>query len=239
MPLHIAYADQAALRARCEVATVRTSRPEENAYEPGSVVPAGHWRPMTEADVKAVTAPRRPLDSTLVEIVRPPFQDGLLLDDLARALGDPDAIYLGQALAKPGMTTTTDNYEDRLLIGLHLDNWDKLAYADKHTGRRRLCLNLGPGTRYIILGAIDAQAVCRAIHPDDHAQRYPHTQDYRAYVAGGRPIRIVRIRLSPGDGYVAPTEYLLHDGSTEGEDEPSAAAFWLGRWPRGILPSLV
>ncbi|MFJ6480462.1 hypothetical protein ACIQK6_10055 [Streptomyces sp. NPDC091682] len=239
MPLHIAYGDPSALRARCEVATVRTTRPEETAYEPGSVVPAGQWRPMTEADVKAVTAPRRPLDSTLVEIVRPPYSEGQPLENLTRPLGDPDAVYLGQALAKPHMTTTTDNYQDGRLLGLHLDNWDKLPYADKHTGRRRICLNLGPGNRYIILGAIDAQAVCRAVHPDEHAHRYPHTQDYREYVASGRPIRIIRIRLSPGEGYMAPTEYLLHDGSTEGQDEPSAAAFWLGQWPRGILPSLV
>ncbi|MFF0550816.1 hypothetical protein ACFYUL_17850 [Streptomyces sp. NPDC004311] len=238
MPLHIAHGDPAALRARCEVATVRTTRPAETAYEPGAVVPAGQWRSMTEADVKAVTAPRRPLDSTLVEIVRPPLREGQPLDNLTSPLGDPDAVYLGQALAKPGMTTTTDNYGDGRLIGLHLDNWDKLRYADKHIGRRRICLNLGPGTRYIILGAIDAQAVCRAVHPDDHAHRFPHTSDYRDYVASGRPIHIVRIRLAPGEGYVAPTEYLLHDGSTEGQDEPSAAAFWLGRWPRGILPSL-
>lgn len=148
-------------------------------------------------------------------------------------------MYLGQALAKPDMTTTTDNYEDGRLIGLHLDNWDKLPYADKHTGRRRLCLNLGPGTRYIVLGTIDAQAVCRAIHPNDHSHRYPHTQDYRDYVARGRPIRIIRIRLASGEGYVAPTEYLPHDGSTEAQDRPSAAAFWLGHWPRGILPSLI
>ncbi|MFD9009893.1 hypothetical protein [Streptomyces sp. NPDC059552] len=239
MPLHIAYGDPSALRARCEVATVRTTRLEESTYEPGAIIPAGQWHSMSEADVKAVTAPRRPLDSTLVEVVRPAYQEGCELEDLTHPLGDPDAVYLGQALAKPDMTTTTDNYEDGRLIGLHLDNWDKLSYADKHTGRRRLCLNLGPGARYVILGTIDAQAVCRAIHPNDHSHRYPHTQDYREYVAGGRPIRIIRIRLAPGEGYVAPTEYLLHDGSTEAQDQPSAAAFWLGHWPRGILPSLI
>lgn len=65
-----------------------------------------------------------------------------------------------------------------------------LPYAEKHTGRQRLCLNLGPGTRYIILGNIDAQAVCRAVHPADSTQRYPHTDDYRSYVASGRSIRV-------------------------------------------------
>ncbi|MFJ3877432.1 hypothetical protein ACIPW5_08250 [Streptomyces sp. NPDC090077] len=136
MPLHIAYGDQAALRTRCEVAAVRTTREDESTYEPGAVIAAGQWRPMTEVDVKSVTAPRRPRDSTLVEIVRLPFEEGAALEDMALPLGDPDAVYLGQ-------------------------------------------------------------------------------------------------------GYLAPTEYLLHDGSTEGEDDPSAAAFWLGHWPSGALPSIV
>ncbi|MHC6625713.1 hypothetical protein ACYTFC_06335 [Streptomyces globosus] len=237
--LYIVYGDQAALRARCEVASVRTTREDETTYEPGAVIPAGQWRSMTGVDVKSLTAPRKPLDSTLVEIVRPPFRDGHPLEDLAQPLGDPDAVYLGQALARPDMLTTTDNYQHGRLLGLHLDDWDKLKYPDKHTGRRRLCLNLGPGTRYIILGAIDAQTVCRTMHPTDFVHRYPHTDDFRAYVAEGRPIRIFRIRLAPGEGYLAPTEYLLHDGSTEGEDDPSAAAFWLGHWPSGALSWLV
>ncbi|MFH8476590.1 hypothetical protein [Streptomyces sp. NPDC018000] len=179
------------------------------------------------------------MDSTLVEVVRAAYQEGRELEDLTRPLGDPDTVYLGQALAKPDMTTTTDNYEDGRLIGLHLDNWDRLPYADKHTGRRRICLNLGPGTRFIILGTIDAQTVCRTIHPDDHPLQYPHTQDYRDYVASCCPIRVIRIRLAPGEGYVAQTEYLLYDGSTEAQDQPSAAAFWPGHWPRGIPPTLI
>ncbi|WEB38780.1 hypothetical protein MOV08_05315 [Streptomyces yunnanensis] len=239
MPLHIVYDDETALRSRCEIATVRTARPDEVTYETGAVVPSGTWRSLTQAEIKSITAPRQTLDSTVVEIVQPPFQDGLPLEQLAQPLGDADAEYLGQALAEPGMATTTNNYQDGRLIGLHLDNWDKLRFADKHTGRRRLCLNLGPGTRYIILGDIDAQATCRAIYPTAYAHRYPHTDDYRAYVASGRSFRIVRIRLAPGEGYLAPTEYLPHDGSTDGAPLPSAAAFWLGRWPRRVLPTLV
>jgi hypothetical protein len=87
------------------------------------------------------------------------------------------------------------------------------------------------------LGTLDAQAVCRAVHPNDYARRHPHTDDYRTYAAG-HTIHVIRVRLAPGEGYIAPTEYLLHDGSTE-DQEASAVAFWLGRWRSGILPSLI
>ncbi|MGW7304035.1 hypothetical protein ACWGI1_00475 [Streptomyces sp. NPDC054835] len=237
MPLHIAFKDLDALRERCDISAVRTAKAEP-AYEHGAVVPSGLWRPLPDAVGRTLAPPPEAPASTLVEIVRPPLPTDDRLDDLVRPLGDDQAQYIGQALAKPDMLTTTDNYRDGRLIGLHLDNWDKLTYGHKHMGRRRLALNLGPGTRYILLGGLDAQAVCRAIHPHDYGQRHPHTDDYRAYVGAGHPIQVVRIRLAPGEGYIAPTEYLLHDGSTEGHDVPSAIAFWLGRWPRGILPSL-
>ncbi|MFH8476591.1 hypothetical protein [Streptomyces sp. NPDC018000] len=49
MPLQIAYGDPSALRARCEVATARTTRPEETTYEPGAIIPAGRWHPMNRS----------------------------------------------------------------------------------------------------------------------------------------------------------------------------------------------
>ncbi|WP_435058611.1 hypothetical protein [Streptomyces sp. bgisy060] len=239
MPLHIAFTSPGALRERCEVTTAHPAAETHTAYEAGAVIPARPWRPLTEAAARALTPPTTAPASTLVEIVRPPLPTGDRLDDLALPLGDTHAQYIGQALAKPNMPTTTDNYRDGRLLGLHLDNWDKLPYRRKHTGRRRLALNLGPGTRYLILGTLDAQAACRAVHPHDYALRHPHTDDYRAYVEAGHPVQVVRVRLAPGEGYIAPTEYLLHDGSTEGQDNPSAMAFWLGAWSSEVLPSLI
>ncbi|MGA5000917.1 hypothetical protein ACPCB7_23125 [Streptomyces arboris] len=238
MSLHIAFNNLAALRERCETATVRTAK-QDPAYEEESVVPSGLWQPLREADCLSQAVRAWTPATTLVEIVRPPAPSKEGLEHLARPLGDANAQYLGQALSKPNMITTTENYRDGRLIGLHLDNWDKLIYGQKPRGRRRLAVNLGPGSRYLIVGALDAQGVCRAVHPGDYAYRYPSTDDYRKHVAAGHPIRVYRIRLAPGEGYIAPTEYLLHDGSTEGQDHPSVAAFWLGRWVSGTLPSLI
>ncbi|MFD4659245.1 hypothetical protein ACFWP2_26845 [Kitasatospora sp. NPDC058444] len=43
----------------------------------------------------------------------------------------------------------------------------------------------------------------------------------------------------PGEGYIAPTELLPHDSSTEDQPQPSTVAFRLGHWPRGVLASLI
>ncbi|MBL1099933.1 hypothetical protein [Streptomyces coffeae] len=230
MTLNILFESFTRLRERCEFTEVRTMS-EDPDYELGAVVPSGHWSQITTSLEHALAATPRTEDNILVEIVRPP-------DSAIAPPEGPETVYLGQALGKPNMLTTTDNYPDGRRIGLHFDNWDKLSYATKHTGRRRFAVNLGPGSRYIVLGFMDAQTVCRAVHRD-YEQRHPHSDDLRRFVADGQAMACLRIRLAPGEGYIVPTEFLPHDGSTEGLAVPSVAAFWLGRWPRGILPSVI
>ncbi|WP_159037021.1 hypothetical protein [Streptomyces specialis] len=168
---------------------------------------------------------------TLTELVALPDAPApAALAGLPESLGDSHAQYLGHAQSPPGALTTTLNRATGRRIGLHIDNWDKLPCSTRHQARRRLCYNLGPGARYLILGDADIRTIARA--------RHPHTDDLRAYAAD-HPLRCVRIRLDPGEGYLAPTELHPHDGSTQHQDQPSTVAFWLGHWPRGILRSLV
>ncbi|WP_431772096.1 hypothetical protein [Streptomyces cucumeris] len=237
MTLTIAATDPAALRERCDVTTVRTLRGAPG-YEDRAVVPVDAWTKVTEDMARDLTDTSQTPDSALVELVQQPAFTGAL-KALADGLRDPDAVYIGQAHAPADILTTTSNHENGgRRIGLHVDNWDRLPYATRHTGRRRLCLNLGPGSRYLLLGDLDIRAMCRTIH-QDFALRYPHTDDLRQYIASGHLMLCFRLRLEPGEGYLAPTELLPHDGSTEGEPQPSTAAFWLGTWQRGVLPSLV
>ncbi|WP_033255525.1 hypothetical protein [Kitasatospora phosalacinea] len=211
------------LRRRCETASVRAVADHPD-YEDGAVVPAGPWHPLTETLYRKLTPTTGTADATLVELV-------YAADIDPRLLAAPHVTALGRTVSPPDAATTTTNHTDGRRIGIHLDNWDKLDYQHKADGRRRLCLNLGPGTRYLLVCDTDIQEICRTVRPD-YATCYPHTDDLRAYIATGFPLTCLRIRLDPGDGYLAPTELLPHDGSTMGITEPSTAAFWLGHWPR-------
>ncbi|KUO04794.1 hypothetical protein [Streptomyces caeruleatus] len=175
--------------------------------------------------------------SVLIELVHrplPEYEPGDLAGRLeTSARLDPldggwPAKLLGCTVSPGNWTTTTEDSATGRRIGLHVDNFDRLPYATRHQGRRRLCLNLGPGPRYLLIGDHNIQQICLTLHVDLE-QYYPHTEGIRRYVAAGDCLRCVRIRLEPGHGYIAPTEFVPHDGSTDGIDLASVAAFWLGR----------
>lgn len=211
MNLSISFRDIAALCGRCEITSARTVHGQRN-YEDGAVVPADCWQPLTKAIAQGLRSDQQTHDSIVVELVRiPDIRVPAKFPDLAASLGHPDAAYLGQSRSQAHELTTTTNPENGRRVGLHVDNWDRLSYQAKQRGRRRLCFNLGPGDRFFLLGDVDIRTICRTIH-DDYTTRYPHTNDLRAYVANSHPMRCLRIRLAPGEGYLAPTELMPHDG---------------------------
>lgn len=237
MDLKIAHTDPARLRDRCQITTLRPAGSDE-PYENGAAVPHDRWEHLPPG-FPANLQPHHDTDPrSLVELVAlPPGTPPPSFADLADTLRDPQATYLGHYTSRPKLSTTTPGPANNLFIGVHVDNHDRLPYPTRHLGRRRLCFNLGPATRYLLLGDRDIRTITRAIH-GRHQSRHPHTDDLRTYVAQGRPINILRIRLAPGEGYIAPTELLPHDGSTQNSTQPSTAAFWLGNWTAHALPWL-
>lgn len=239
----IVFTDYAKLRDRCQITTTAVAH-EHPAHEDGAVVPAGRWTPLSPTEADLLRAPHNAPEAEAVELVafpaprtpettdapwwtvRPPFTPS------------PRTQYANHATSPAGDLTVTVNPANRKRLGIHLDNWDRLPYAQRRSSRRRLCFNAGPGPRYLLLGDTDVSAICRRLGRDDPAH-HPHTDDIRAYVRAGYPLRCLRLRIDPGEGYLAPTELLPHDGSTTDLPEPSTAAFWLDHWPIGAFPSLV
>ncbi|MFI9237839.1 hypothetical protein [Streptomyces sp. NPDC053079] len=240
MAVSLLFGQGGSLRERCEIGSVRLSHGETD-YDEGAVVPAGDWRPLNPREARWFEAEPGTPDGTLIELVRQPLPVMRTEEapDLHTTAADLypfadrwPADFLG-CVTNPGEAcTTTEDPTTGRRLGLHVDNWDRLPYGVRGDGRRRLCLNLGPGIRYFLLGDRDIEEIYRLVRPDPE-HRYPHTDDVRRYVTQGRPLQCLRVRLEPGDGYLAPTELLPHDGSTLGGEQPSTAAFWLGRWPRG------
>lgn len=197
-PAAIAFQDPARLRSRCETAGVsrQTRRPGHDA---AAVLPDGAWQPLSDGCPERFAPGVLTRDSGLVELFRLPGSvfDLRALTTLVYGLGDPIPVTLGEACDAPGLPVTHLNPASGLRSGLHVDNHQNLPYADRETARRRLCVNLGPGSRYLLLSDTDIKSVCRTVH-DRYEDHRPATSDLRRYVALQRPLRVLRLRIDPG-----------------------------------------
>lgn len=240
MGLRLTPCDATSVLDRVEIGSVQIAT-NEPGYETGAVVPADDWEPVTEQGLASLRSSTDHTADTVIELVRTSIPDLTTAtvqerEEAAAKLvtgyqAAPVPRLLATATAQPGQRTTTEDGRTRLRIGIHVDNWDRLTYADRQHGRHRLGINLGPAHRYLLVADHDIQQICQQLHQEtsiDLSHHYPHTDDLRRYVAAGRPLRVLRIRLDPGDGYVAPTELTPHDGSTLGATAASTIVFWLG-----------
>lgn len=227
------------IRRRCQTSGTRLVGADETEYESRAVVPHGDWTPLTmqqAEDLRGVTDERR-----MVEIVRLPAHVLAAFTEAAPEYGKVPVLpttaaeYRGMMACPGNQLTTTRGYR-KLYVGMHLDDWDEQPCATRVNSRRRLMVNLGPSARHLVVGSADAVAICRELYPEDYLGRLPSTDDVAAFAERGL-LSCLRIRVEPGEGYVAPAELLAHEGSTSGIPGSSTALFWLGHFPQGALPS--
>jgi hypothetical protein len=238
--IQVGFTAPSTLQDRCDISSVRLVR-DEPGYDPEALLPEPGWVPLIGEQIKALNVGGHD-DGALVEIVRPrhaaPPHDATdeQISGYDPFRGRWSSWFVGFVDNPAGQQTTTVDTHTGSRLGIHLDNFDKLPTARRTESRRRLALNLGPGSRFIVLATNDIQEISQAT---GITIRYPHTNDVRRYVRDGAALRCIRIRLDPGEGYIAPTELIPHDGSTWGMTARSRIVFWLGRWPAGALPTLI
>ncbi|MEU6234342.1 hypothetical protein [Kitasatospora sp. NPDC047058] len=160
------------------------------------------------------------------------------LTALVHTLGDPLPVTLGETCDAPGLPVTHLSPDSGLRPGLHVDGHQNLPYGAIDSARRRLCVNLGPGSRYLLLADTDIKSIRRTVH-DRYESHHPRTADLRLYVTLRRPLQVLRLRVDPGEGWFAPTAVLPYDESTEGQELPSATSSWFGHWDRGVFGPLI
>lgn len=114
------------------------------------------------------------------------------------------------------MTTTVD--ETGAYIGLHLDNWDGLPLEDRHEARNRVCINIGPAERYLL---VVPTTITECIRNGILLPEVNHGEAKDAFFSVLKHPSLVRVRVSPGQAYIAPTENIIHDASTDGVMQPT------------------
>lgn len=123
----------------------------------------------------------------------------------------PHNIYLGEA----NLLNNTFNQKEKTFIGLHLDSFERNSES-RQVARNRICINLGKDPRYLLFYNLqfDQMAeMCGLKKIDRNGNPYEilHTffERFKTYP-------VIKIQINPYEAYIAPTENVIHDGSTEG-----------------------
>lgn len=122
----------------------------------------------------------------------------------------------GILLNRPGGCTTTTDARGKL-IGLHVDTWYSPRIEDRQNSPGRIVINIGCSERSFLFVNLPLRAMAtelsalgdQALGEGNIGTGLPRTfldicSDYPA----------VRLRVAPGEAYLAPTENISHDGST-------------------------
>ncbi|TVQ47322.1 MAG: hypothetical protein EA365_03675 [Gloeocapsa sp. DLM2.Bin57] len=125
---------------------------------------------------------------------------------LPLSLDDDSLVCRGIYLNPPGLATVTWDQQANKYIGLHFDSWDRLPIEERHLSSNRICLNLGKEDRYLLFINLSALAIWSLIQIKTiNSLKNAFLQAYPDYP-------VIKVRIAPGEAYIAPTENIIHDG---------------------------
>lgn len=133
----------------------------------------------------------------------------------------------------PGLWTVTRGANGREYIGMHVDNWYGHDMDTREASPNRLCVNIGVESRYLLYINVPMTAMLCVLKDNEGApvdERMLGTPIGLAFMEVFPDFPVIRLRVDPGEAYIAPTENMVHDGSTEGMRSWDLSASILGRF---------
>jgi hypothetical protein len=123
---------------------------------------------------------------------------------------------------RPGRETVTLNTASGKYLGLHLDSWEKYSVEARARSLNRICVNIGAEPRHFLFVNLPLMNVARLLA--EESQENPDRESESvgpAFMSRFPGYPIVKVRVAPGEAYIAPTDNLIHDASTVGSQTPS------------------
>jgi hypothetical protein len=119
---------------------------------------------------------------------------------------------VGLCVHPPGLPTVTYDEPRQGLIGLHVDSW----YGDlpPQSAPGRISVNLGYAARHSLFSPLSLPGMETAMQADATGLNRRGNLA-RGYFRKFPDQSVLRLRVAPGEAYIAPTESISHDGSTQ------------------------
>lgn len=137
-----------------------------------------------------------------------------------RRFGRPDGecrdeAYRRIAVNEPGLTTITQASGAGTLVGLHVDDWYAHPISRRHLAPNRICINLGCEDRFLLFVDVPVASMARILQRAGRKTLgHDCTSVARTFMASYPAYPVLRLRVRPGEAYLAPTENIAHDASS-------------------------
>jgi len=198
-----------------------------NAYRPGTWiavyrVPEELLSPFDEARRKTRQSNRRGevlgIWTESARAAKPAF-DRFVWQAFSLRPDRPDSMKLsgGIRVNDPAMKTVTTRPKTSDLVGLHVDDWYSADVVGRDQSPNRISINIGVQDRFFLFVNLPVSGFFQ-LHREDTGDPGQHriscTQLGRRFLLANPKYPVIRVRVKPGEAYVAPTENMLHDGSS-------------------------
>lgn len=134
---------------------------------------------------------------------------------------------LGTDMQKAGLETATFDPKENCYVGLHLDSWDRLPLTQRNEARNRICINLGRDDRFLLFINLTLIDMFKVFKPEDIRSHYDLGEKFMKYYPA---YPVVKLKISPKEAYIAPTENMIHDACTIGMKRPDISFTLLGHF---------
>jgi hypothetical protein len=138
----------------------------------------------------------------------------------------PHSIYFGQ----PNLGNNTFNTKENVYIGMHLDSWEGELFQNRKNARNRICINLGNDSRYLMFYNVSLFSMATMANFETKSVSYDINMIYKKFAQSFPEIPIYRLEVKPYEAYIAPTEFIIHDGSSWNSTFPDINLVVRGRF---------
>jgi hypothetical protein len=214
---------------------------EDAKYMPHAYVPRPPWRSLTteESNVLITEQPPKNISNSITllrvpDAIMQPFKnlwlgrnltrqefyeavDGSSGQEAIKGAADfvrtlilkEDEFRIIRIYNQPGLYSTGYRPEIDSYVGLHVDSWDRQPIDARENVTNRISINIGNEDRFLVYMNLTMKDLIEILNPpldcSPNDLVLGFFQMYPKYPA-------IRVRIRPGEAYIAPTENIIHDG---------------------------
>lgn len=132
----------------------------------------------------------------------------------------PEDVFM--SVNRAGLVTTCWTGAEEAWVGLHVDDWLPMPPCEREFGPNRMMMNAGLQPRHLVFLDRSVSAMADEVNRERARHRQPPLE-----LRAGSPHEVglefmetfpnypvMRLRVEPGEAYIAPTDNVVHDGST-------------------------